>query len=117
MEELIWLYYSNDFHQKALDWLGEIQPAKTQPPYPSIKVRITKTVQYLHTLMGKISQSVMLPNNKQFAQHNNVHGLLVMEYFQWVFQQDPFFALKLFTSFTLPQQFQGASAKKQRQIV
>ena len=111
-EELIWLYYSNDFHQKALDWLGEIQPAKTQPPYPSIKVRITKTVQYLHTLMGKISQSVMLPNNKQFAQHNNVHGLLVMEYFQWVFQQDPFFALKLFTSFTLPQQFQGASANK-----
>ena len=54
----------------------------------------------------------MLPNNKQFAQHNNVHGLLVMEYFQWVFQQDPFFALKLFTSFTLPQQFQGASANK-----
>ena len=104
--------FSNDFHQKALDWLGEIQPAKTQPPYPSIKVRITKTVQYLHTLMGKISQSVMLPNNKQFAQHNNVHGLLVMEYFQWVFQQDPFFALKLFTSFTLPQQFQGASANK-----
>jgi hypothetical protein len=111
-EALIWLYYSNDFHQKALDWLGEIQPAKTQPPYPSIKVRITKTVQYLHTLMGKISQSVMLPTNKQFSQHNNIHGLLVMEYFQWVFQQDPFFALKLFTSFTLPQQFKGVSESK-----
>ena len=111
-EELVWLYYNNDFHQKALDWLGETETAKIQPPYPSVRIRIVKTIQYLHTLMGKMSQSILSSKNTQFAQHNNVHGMLVMEYFQWVFQQDPFFALKLFTSFTLPQQFQGIDASK-----
>ena len=62
--------------------------------------------------MGKMSQSIIMSNDTQFAQHNNVHGMLVMEYFQWVFRQDPYFALKLFTSFTLPQQFQDINPSR-----
>ena len=62
--------------------------------------------------MGKMSQSIIMSKDTQFAQHNNVHGMLVMEYFQWVFRQDPYFALKLFTSFTLPQQFQDINPSR-----
>ena len=42
VEELVWLYYNNDFHQKALDWLGETETAKIQPPYPSIRQGLSK---------------------------------------------------------------------------
>ena len=87
-EELVWLYYNNDFHQKALDWLGETETAKVQPPYPSIRTRIVKQSSTAHS-NGEDVSNIILSKDTQFVQHNNVHGMLVMEYFQWVFQQDP----------------------------
>ena len=114
-ESLVWLYFSKGFHQRALDWLSASHGEKIKPPYPSLEKRIVKMTEYLHKLMCNIAKVVMekrggaLQSNRQVSktaayaslEPQRVHGLLVMEYFQWIFRHNPVMSMKLFASFDL----------------
>ena len=104
-EELIWLYFSKGLHQKALEWLSETSTEKLRAPYPSLKVRAQTSTKYLYMLLEEIASRVSSKSRKDSLEEEIVHGLLIMEYFQWIYQHDPEMSVKLFSSLDLASSF------------